>query len=339
MIYTLTPNPALDISGNVDQIIQDEKNYVHEELRCPGGNGINAARIIKRLRAPVIASGFLGGGIGKEVETLIQNEKVQTRFIKIAGHTRVSVTVANKATHRQTRLSFPGPEIRQNEIKALFQFVEKIKAPSLLVIGGSLPPGFSTATLKKLLQIARQKKLPTIVDVPAKILKSILPHSSLLMIKPNLTELQDLLNNKNITTLPEVVQAVQPLLTQVPLICVSSVEKGAALITPFGTWFGKGPKIKSKGSVGAGDSMVGAITAHLWKNGLVTERGILLAANEAREIPNLLRWGLAAALATVSTPGTELGAAKKITELYPQIQIQKLSEGQNRQLNLFVAGN
>src|SRR5690242_15734995 len=73
MIYTITPNPALDLGGVVDRLVPNEKSYVQDETRFPGGNAINAARIIKKLGQPVIASGFLGGGTGDEIEKLLRN--------------------------------------------------------------------------------------------------------------------------------------------------------------------------------------------------------------------------------------------------------------------------
>ena len=106
MIYTVTPNPTLDMGGTVDQLVPNEKNYVQDETRFPGGNGINAARIIKRLGVPVIATGFLGGGIGTVIENLLKDERVAHRFVKISGTTRVGITVSSRKTHLQTRISF-----------------------------------------------------------------------------------------------------------------------------------------------------------------------------------------------------------------------------------------
>ena len=48
-ILTVTPNPALDLGGVVKEIIPDEKNYVEEETRHPGGNAINSAPYDSRV--------------------------------------------------------------------------------------------------------------------------------------------------------------------------------------------------------------------------------------------------------------------------------------------------
>ncbi len=39
MIITLTPNPALDVSGTVSNLVPNEKSYVSHELRLPGAMG------------------------------------------------------------------------------------------------------------------------------------------------------------------------------------------------------------------------------------------------------------------------------------------------------------
>src|SRR4051794_38506179 len=119
----MTPNPALDLGGTVENLIPNEKAYVHDETRFPGGNAINAARIIKKFGQPVVAGGFLGGAIGQELEALLKREGVSCQFVPIQGCTRVGVTVSNSKTHLQTRLSFPGPKIRPQEAKSLVQWM------------------------------------------------------------------------------------------------------------------------------------------------------------------------------------------------------------------------
>lgn len=126
MIYTITPNPALDIGGTVDQLIADEKNYVLEETRSAGGNGINAARIAHRLGAKVTASGFLGGPTGNEIEKLLDGQNVTHHFVQISGNTRINLTISNHKTHSQTRLSFPGPEIKSVEFRKLQQLCNEV---------------------------------------------------------------------------------------------------------------------------------------------------------------------------------------------------------------------
>jgi 1-phosphofructokinase family hexose kinase len=319
MIYTVTPNPTLDLGGKVERLVPNEKNYVDDETRFPGGNAINAARILRRLGVPVVATGFLGGGIGAEVETLLREEGVTSHFVKIEGNTRIGLTVSNRKTHVQTRLSFPGPRILSSEWKLLLHNLAKIKPPGLVVIGGSLPPGITAAQIGNLIRALRKHQILSMVDMPGPLLKSIIPEGPV-FIKPNLTEFQELVG-KRITSVPAVLREARKLCRHVSLVCVSSVGGGALLITRKSAWFGRAPRVKVKSTVGAGDSMVGAVAAHLWKN-LESEGGIEALTDDT--IGDLLRWGLAAAAATLETHGTELGSAEKIHEYYRKTRVARV---------------
>jgi 1-phosphofructokinase family hexose kinase len=312
-IYTLTPNPSLDLGGFVENIIPNEKTYIYGETRAPGGNSINSARIIHRLGVPVVVSGFIGGGVGQELSALLKREGLSQHFIKIKGETRVGVTVSAVHTKRQTRLSFPGPEILPSEKRALLAFIKKMKKSDLLIIGGSLPRNFAVKDLLQILKLCKKKGVRTVVDCPGKILKRTVPFGPLL-VKPNLIEFQEM-TGKKIRTLPAVLEQAQKMLKHVPLVCVSSVEGGALLVTRQGAWHGHIPKVKIRSVVGAGDSMVGAIMVQLAKHPLeyLESHG-----------DELLRWGLAASCATLTHTGTSLGSAREIKNFYPRVAVKKI---------------
>jgi 1-phosphofructokinase family hexose kinase len=335
-IFTFTPNPVLDLGGSVKHVIPDEKVYVHDETRSPGGNGINAARIIDRLGADVVLSGFLGGGVGKEVQSLLDKEKLRTRFVPIQADTRIGITVSSLDSHTQTRLSFPGPRIRPIEKAAFVKMYDSIPSGSLVLLGGSLPPGFGVGEVRKMIHHLQQKNIGLIVDVPSTALKELLFSGAApsrrakpraLLIKPNLVEFQELTGSK-VRSIAEVVKKARELTIHVPLICVSSVEGGALLVSADGAWFGRIPKVKINSVVGAGDSMVGAIAVQLGKQ-IETQRPVgtrrwttaHLASGQAGE---WLRWGLAAACASLSHRGTDLGTAAEIKKYYKLTKVRRI---------------
>lgn len=319
MIYTITPNPALDLGGTVDDLVPNEKMYVYNETRFPGGNGINAARVISALGVSVRATGFLGGGTGDEIKDLLKNERVPNRFVSINGHTRTSITVLNKRSRLQTRLSFPGPRIRKAEIESLFSYLSKSNSNDIFVIGGSLPPGFPTSNLIALLRLAERQSIPCIVDVPGRHLGAVVRQGALL-IKPNLVEFQKLVGRK-IFSRSAVLAAARDITPRVSLVCVSSVEGGALLVTKGAAWFGKGPQVRVRSQVGAGDSMVGAMAAELSK---MQKKEFNWAARQGDDWGDLLRWGLSSAMAKLINPGTKLGSRKQMRSFYPKIQIERL---------------
>jgi 1-phosphofructokinase family hexose kinase len=305
IVCAIAPNPALDLGGTVEKLLPNEKSYVHNETQSPGGNAINAARILSRLNTPVIATGFLGGSIGQEVEHLLKLEEVPCQFIKIKDSTRINVTVSNQSSHLQTRLSFRGPQIRGHEKSKLFNLIKNTPNIGILVIGGSLPRGFAASDVKRLIKIAEKQSIPTVVDTPGKILRQIISARPLL-IKPNLEEFHEL-TETHASTVGAVLRQARKLLDQVPFICVSSVENGTLMVTRNGTYFGRIPLIKVRSTVGAGDSMVGAIISQL------------IHGNSDPE--ELLHWGLGAAAATLSQQGTNLGTKKQICQLLKSTRV------------------
>jgi 1-phosphofructokinase family hexose kinase len=309
MIYTITFNPALDISGSVEQLVADEKNYVSNELHTPGGNGINAAIIAHRLGADVLALGFLGGTTGREIKDLLDKEKLKQLFVTISGNTRMNLTVSNAQTHRQTRLSFLGPNIKNSEFKKLKFLLKKTKEGDLVLFGGSLPQGISPVSFNRLIRSQNKKGALCMVDVPGNMLAEIISAKPY-FIKPNLAEFQQLIG-KNVKSIKAILPLARQITDEVPLVCVSSVEGGAILVSKVEAWYGKIPRVKIQSTVGAGDSMVGAM-AHL------------LSVNPEVTLDELLRAGLAASCATLTEQGMVLGSRKSIHRFRNLIQIRRI---------------
>lgn len=309
MIYTVTFNPALDVSGVVDNLIPDEKNYVKDEMHMPGGNGLNAGIIAHRLKREVILTGLIGGSNGEEVKRLLDKDKIPHSFVEITGMTRMNLTIANKTDHRQTRLSFPGPLVIASEARNLAALLHKVSPKDIILLGGSLPLGLNTNYVVKLIKSFRSDGIRCLVDMPGNLLKDIITAKPS-FIKPNLSEFQ-ILVGKKVNSLNGVVQSARRLLDDVPIICVSSVEGGAILMNKREVWFGKIPSVKIRSTVGAGDSMVGAMIS-LWDR------------NPSASIEELLRLGLSASCATLTEPGLTLGSRKSILKYQSQIMLKKL---------------
>lgn len=307
-VLTITPNPALDLSGTVKDLKPNEKSYVFNELKSPGGNALNAARILNRLRVPVLATGFLGGSTGTEIREFLDVEKLQHQFVEIRDTTRINVTISNQSNHQQTRLSFPGPNIKKTEKDNLCHLVQSEPSCSLMILGGSLPHGFIPQDVIRLASLAKKKGMATVIDCPGSILAQIL-RAKPLLIKPNLEEFQELTNCRA-HTIGSIIKKALGMLNDVPMICVSSVEGGALLVTRNGVSFGRTPKIHLQSTVGAGDSMVGAMVAQIYRGQKSNEE--------------ILRWGLAAAAATLSKPGTSLGSRLDILNLYKKTRVIKI---------------
>jgi fructose-1-phosphate kinase PfkB-like protein len=108
------------------------------------------------------------------------------------------------------------------------------------------------------------------------------------------------------------------------LVCISLAERGAILLSHHGAWLGIAPKIRAKGTVGAGDSLVGAFAARLARAGLGSPEALVSA--DAEVLKDALAWGLAAGAATAESAGTSLAKANEIRRLRKKVRIKDVSD-------------
>lgn len=321
-LYTLTLNPALDLSLEVQKLSPNEKNPVIGEDWEPGGGGINAARILHRLGMPVVVFGFLGGPTGQKLRRLLKKEGVQNRFVEVRGETRMNISISNLHDHLQTRLSLKGAAVSETDWRRLQKMLKSIPSGSLVIVAGSFPPQIKIGAIHRLLDNFRQRDIGLILDVPGDD-HGRLSKGRAFLIKPNLAEFQKMLNTKG-KTIPTVLHLVRKKLSSIPLVCVSSVEGGALLISRDAAWFGKIPPMRLRSTVGAGDSLVGAMTAEIARLRLyeVLKKDLQSRLSQCGE--NLLRRGLAASAATLMQSGTRLGVKRDMLLYLPKIKIRRI---------------
>jgi tagatose 6-phosphate kinase len=67
VILTVTPNAALDITYEVDQLVAHQSHRVTAVRERAGGKGLNVASVLTRMGHPVIATGIVSGAVGDAV--------------------------------------------------------------------------------------------------------------------------------------------------------------------------------------------------------------------------------------------------------------------------------
>ena len=139
---TFTPNPALDLSTSVDQLVEAHKMRCDAPEVHPGGGGINVARVLHRLGGDVLAVFPAGGSTGERLHRLVQAEGVPDLKLDIAGDTRESFTAHERQSGHEYRFVLPGPSLRPEEWQAALSCLRQLSpAPAWVISSGSLPPG------------------------------------------------------------------------------------------------------------------------------------------------------------------------------------------------------
>lgn len=259
MIYTVTFNPALDYIMRVDGLQSKDINRTRSEEIHYGGKGINVSVILTRLGVENKALGFVAGFSGKQIEDMLVSDGIKTDFVHLKeGYTRINVKIK---CDRELDINANGPEIKREEVDALFEKLEELKSKDYLILAGSIPKALPDNMYEKILERLDGKGVNFVVDATGDLLKNVLKYKPF-MVKPNHHELGEIFGVE-ITALEDIEKYAKKLQEMgAKNVLVSRGKDGAALIDEFGKvhTMGNVPgKIIS--SVGCGDSMVAGFVA------------------------------------------------------------------------------
>lgn len=141
MIITVTMNPAIDKTVDIDRLERGDLNRIKRVELDAGGKGINVSKTIKELGGSSIATGFLGGNSGQIIRQVLKDWGVETDFVEVDGETRTNLKVVEKMGE-VTELNEPGPEVTEAQLEALMLKLEGYAgADTLFVLAGSIPKG------------------------------------------------------------------------------------------------------------------------------------------------------------------------------------------------------
>ncbi|ELY5931644.1 6-phosphofructokinase II [Cronobacter turicensis] len=301
-IYTLTLAPSLDSATMTPQIYPEGKLRCSSPVFEPGGGGINVARAIVHLGGAATALFPAGGATGEHLVSLLNDEHVAVETVSAHDWTRQNLHVHVESSGEQYRFVMPGATITDDEFRQLEEKVLAIESGAILVISGSLPPGVSIEKLQQLIKAARQQGIRLIVDSSGDALAAALEIGDIELVKPNQKELAALVK-RDLTAPDDVRQAAQELVQsgKARRVVVSLGPQGALGVDGQDCVQVVPPPMKSQSTVGAGDSMVGAMTLRL-----------------AQDAPllDMVRYGVAAGSAATINQGTLLCSLENTDRIY-----------------------
>jgi len=293
-----TPIVTLTLAPSLDSATVTPKIYPEGKLRCtapvfePGGGGINVARAIVHLGGKATALFPVGGPTGAHLAELLEEEGITTDTLETLDWTRQNLHVHTENTGEQYRFVMPGAKLTAGEFSALSSKVTQLAAGSILVVSGSLPPGTEVDALTELLHKAQRARLHCILDSSGDALAAGLKLGGLALVKPNQNELAQLVGHP-LEKPDDVLNAARQIIREggAKRVVVSLGPQGA-LAVDAERWFQvTPPPVKKMSTVGAGDSMVGAMT-------------LKLAAGA--DLLDIVRYGVAAGSAATLNIGTRL---------------------------------
>ena len=304
-ILTVTMNPAVDIATSTDRVVPTHKLRCDVPQRHPGGGGVNVARVVHRLAGDCAALYPAGGASGEFMRQLLDEEGVTSICFGITGETRESFSVSERSTGQEYRFVLPGPALLSHEWQACLDRVAGLdEAPRYLVASGSLPPGVPSDFYARLTRLVKPLSVKVVLDTSGPALAAAL-EEGVYLVKPSLRELRDLFGQP-LETEVQWRRAAEQLVEQgkAQVVVLSLGEGGAWLVTAEGACFAPSLPIKVVGTIGAGDSFVGAM---VW------------ALAQGLDLKDAFRYGVAAGSAALLTGGTGLCLPADVARLHGEV--------------------
>lgn len=303
MIYTLTTNPSIDYYLFTEKDLNEGINRPESCQFVAAGKGVNVSRVLANLgqknKCVIVSGGFTGKYICDKTNEI---EHIDVINVPIENDSRVNVKI--RCNGKEVDLNTSGPELTEDNKKALLKAFDMVKENDYVCFNGSLQKGMKE-TMIHLAKLLHEKGAKLILDVPNLSYNEIVDCQPYL-IKPNDDELRDLLESD--ARFPELAYVAQKQLASKGIhIMLSLGKKGSCYIGKNEIIKVNCPKVKAVNTVGAGDSLLA---------------GFMYMLENNKPLEQCLRFASATGSAAVMT--TDLPERTAIEGLVDQVFVEQL---------------
>ena len=302
-IITVTLNPCIDRTILVDNFKLGMTNYYKALQEEVAGKGINVAIALSHFQIPVKSIGF---GFDKDNEKLVdmyEKQKLAFEMVTVPGSLRSNIKIFDSTNKEMTECNERGIQIDEKDLNKFFDLLSNnLKCCSGLVVNGSVPQGVPTDSYNKMIYMANEEGIPSILDAVGELLLEGMKERPFL-IKPNKEEFIKTFEVEE----KDIEKKAQEIVRQngIQNVCVSLGKEGAILVNKKEVQRMEAIKVDVKGLQGAGDAMVAGICKAVWED----------------KEDYILPYALASAASSVMREGTLMGNLNDFNSLLDRISI------------------
>ena len=189
MFYTLTANPAVDMTVQCPSLVPNENIRSLSAEYTANGKGLDVSFALKKFGVDSVALGFFAGFTGKYVVDETMNMGCLCRPVWIDGITRIN-SYFNDGENEYGILN-PGPAITPQDEQELYKILDSTGDLDCLIVSGSVPPKASRDFLDQVVAHAKARGADVVLDLSSDKLKT-LASTQPLLIKPNHHEMREI---------------------------------------------------------------------------------------------------------------------------------------------------
>ncbi len=310
ILVTVTLNPCIDKTVTVDGFVTGGLNRIIASRYDLSGKGINLSKAYRALGGQTTASGLMPAGDAETYYRALTQQGIGHDFTEISGKVRENLKVCDARTSAITEINEPGCTPTEADLQSLLGKIEtQAKTSWAMAFSGSIPPGCPADIYQRLVSAAKAGGALTVLDCdgePMRLGMKAEPE----IIKPNLFELEQIAG-KSLATQAEIADAARGIIRThgVRYAAVTLGENGAMLVTKEAAYFAKPLDLDVRSATGAGDTFVA---------------GFLTALRMGSDVPDMLRWGMAAAGDAVTREGTQVCTKTGTEALLESVRIEAI---------------
>lgn len=302
MIVTVTLNPSLDRTIEVDVLTRGAVIRARSARLDPGGKGVNVSRALLANDVASAAVVAVGGADGDQLRRLLETEGLRVHAVRARGRTRSNVTIVEPGGV-VTKLNEPGGPLSPGELDEVGAAVAAAAGSARWVVGcGSLPPGVPDGTYARMCRRFSAGGVRVAVDTSGPALRAAVAAAPDL-VKPNREELAEAAGGP-VDTVADAVEAAGRLREWgARAVLVSLGAQGAVLVDDDGVLTGEAPVAHPRSTVGAGDALLAGFLA--------------AGARGPRALAEGLAWGAAAVRLPASRMPGSADVRRDIVRIHP----------------------
>jgi len=312
MIVTVTLNAAIDRTLVVPNFLPGHRHRASSGFPSAGGKGINVARALKRLGAPVVATGLAGGRTGTLLVEELTNEGILNDFVRIRHESRTSIAVLDPTSNAYTEIYEWGPEVGDEELEILREKVAYLaQRAEFVVLAGSLPRGVDTGIYGDLVRELNRRQLLAVVDAEGESLSQAVVAEPYL-VSPNQQEAEALVGHEFVDEedlaagLDEIAElGARNVIITLPTGCYVLLREDRTEVRVRAA----APQMEAVSTVGAGDTLLA---------------GFLAARVAGKPFEDAVRAAVAAGAASVIEAGPGRFDPREASRLTSLVQLERI---------------